>query len=162
MQNKPESNLNNWGMWLIHKLVHPFIIFATPSFLMGLMIYLLFIGFSTGIYPGVRSLSGILLPLITITFIYIFQKELIEKIGEVPTLVSFSISLAIGFGVMFVIRIFIDSQAVPIIELVLSGSFSILVFSYVSLEGNKMLAYYYGMISGFLIYIILWGFPYIR
>jgi hypothetical protein len=148
-------------MWLIHKLVHPFTIFATPSFLMGLMIYLVVIAFAKGIYSGVRSLSGVLLPLILITFIFIFQKELLERLGKIPTLISFSTSLAIGVAVMMVIH-FVDSQAVPITELVLSGSFSILVFSYVSLEGNKMLSYYYGMISGFLVYIIFWGFPYLR
>jgi len=53
------------------------------------------------------------------------------------------------------------TEPLPIIEFILSGCFSILVFSYVNVKENKMLCFYYGMISGFLFYIILYGFPYL-
>ena len=162
MENRKPSELNNWGTWLIHKVVHPFTVFATPVFVLLLMIYLVFYAFRGGFYPGVRSFAGVLLPLIMVTFIFIFQKELLEKLGKIHTLISFFISLIIGIVVMVVVRSFGHSSTVPITELVLSGSFSILVFSYVSLQENKMLSYYYGMISGFLIYIIFWGFPVLR
>lgn len=159
MEPKIPSDLNNWGTWLIHKLVHPFTIFATPTFVLLLMVYLVTVAFTNGLYAGVRSFAGALLPLILVTFIFIFQRELLEKLGKIPTLVSFAGSLIIGVIVMAVIRSFADSRSIPVTELVLSGSFSLLVFSYVSLEGNKMLSYYYGMISGFLFHIIFWGFP---
>ena len=162
MEKKNLPELNNWGTWLIHKIVHPFTIFATPLFILLLMGYLVFHAFSSGIYPGIRSFAGILLPLIMVTFIFIFQKELLEKLGRIPTLISFFSSLIIGIVVMVVIRFFAYSLPIPITELVLSGSFSILIFSYVSLQENRMLSYYYGMISGFLIYIIFWGFPVLR
>ncbi len=162
MEKKKPLELNNWGTWLIHKVVHPFTVFATPVFVLFLMIYLVFYAFRGGFYPGVRSFAGVLLPLIMVTFIFIFQKELLEKLGEIPTLFSFFASLIIGIVVMVVVRFFVYFSAVPIAELVLSGSFSILVFSYVSFRENKMLSYYYGMISGFLIYIIFWGFPVLR
>jgi len=51
------------------------------------------------------------------------------------------------------------ASPVPVNELLLSASFSILVFSYVSLPQNKVLSYYYGTVSGLLIYMIFFGFP---
>lgn len=162
MENKKPLELKNWGMLLIHKVVHPFTIFSTPFFVLLLMIYLVFYAFREGIYIGIRSFAGILLPLIIVTFIFIFERELLEKLGKIPTLISLFASLIVGIIVMVLIRFFAHSSAVPITELVLSGSFSILVFSYVSLRENKMLSFYYGMIFGFLIYIIFWGFPVLR
>ncbi len=162
MENKNHFKLNNWGTWLIHSVVHPFTVFVTPVSVLFLMIYLVFHAFRGGLYLGIRSFAGVLLPLIIVTFIFIFQKELLEKLGKIPTLFSFFASLIIGIVVMVVVRLFAYFSVVPITELVLSGSFSILVFSYVSLRGNNMLSYYYGMITGFLIYIIFWGFPVLR
>jgi hypothetical protein len=94
-----------------------------------------------------------------VTFIFIFQRELIEKLGKIPIILSFTISLLVGLLVMVVIGYFFRGQSVPVTELVLSGSFSILVFSYVSLQGNEILSYYYGMVTGFLLFIIFFGFP---
>ena len=47
----------------------------------------------------------------------------------------------------------------PITEDVLSGIFSALVFCYASIRESKVFAYSYGMILGFLIYIVVLGFP---
>ena len=154
-----EDELRNWGIFLINKVVHPFTIVATPLFILLLMIYLIYNSFTSGVYAGIRSFAGCLLPLILVTFIFIFQRDLLERLGKISTLLSFIISLFIGVLLMVVIGSLANNQSIPITELVLSGSFSILVFSYVSLEGNKMLSYYYGMISGFLLFIIFFGFP---
>ncbi len=51
---------------------------------------------------------------------------------------------------------------VPITEVVLSGIFSALVFCYASIRESKVFTYYYGMILGFLIYIVVLGFPVLR
>ena len=159
MKDGKISEQDNWGIALINRVVHPFTVFATPALVLILIIYLVICNFREGIYVGIRSFAGFLFPLILVTFIFKFQKELLEKLGKIPTLISFGISLFTGIVVMIVVQGFERFLLVPIVELVLSGSFSILVFSYASLRGNKMLSYYYGMISGFLFYIIFWGFP---
>jgi hypothetical protein len=140
-------------------LIHPFAVSATPGFLAILMVYLVLSAFARGFYPGVRSLAGILFPLIMVTFVFIFQRELLERLGTIPLFVSFAAALILGVLVMVVVQVYARSPTVPVTELVLSGSFSLLVFSYASLRGNKMLSYYYGMIAGFLLYIICFGFP---
>ncbi len=159
MADEKPQEPSNWGVWLVHQLIHPFAVSATPGFLAILMVYLVFSAFARGFYPGVRSFAGILLPLIMVTFIFIFQRELLEKLGTIPLFVSVFAALVVGLIVMFAVQLYARSPTVPITELVLSGSFSLLVFSYASLRGNAMLSYYYGMIAGFLLYIIFFGFP---
>lgn len=75
-------------------------------------------------------------------------------------IISFLGSLAWGVLVMAVVRVFtaLDSP-LPVNELVLSASFSVLVLSYVSLPQDKVLAYFYGTASGLLIYMVFFGLP---
>lgn len=156
MANETSREWKNWGVWLIDQLIHPFTLVATPGFLLILMVYLVMSAFTQGFGLGMRSFAGVLFPLVMVAFVFIFQRELLARLGRVPTLAAYVFSLIIGVFVMIVIA---WSPAVPVKELVLSGSFALLLFSHVSLRGNAMLAYYYGMISGFLLYIIFLGFP---
>ena len=91
--------------------------------------------------PGVRSCAGVLFPLIMMTFIFIFHRELLEKLRTIPTFVSFFSALIIGLFVMIVMFLAARYPAAPVTELVLPGSFSLLVFSHASLPGNQMLSY---------------------
>jgi len=151
---------SNWGLWLLHKVLHPFAISATPVFILGLMVYFLAAAFGDGIYPGVRSFAGVLLPLIVATFLFIFQRPQLEKLGEPGVLQwGFVVAVLTGFGAMALIR-FVGRA--PITEVVLSGIFSALVFCYAGIRENKVFAYYYGMMLGFLIYIVVLGFPVLR
>ena len=158
---KSDFGLSNWGSYIVNKLIHPFTVSATPVFVLILTIYFIVHAFRISIYSGVRSFAGVLFPLIIMTFIYIFNRELLTHLGKLNVPVSFIGSLIWGIIVMVVIRFFgpMYSASIPISELILSGSFSILIFSYVQGAQSKLLSYYYGMISGFLLYIIFFGFP---
>ncbi len=154
----PEGS--NWGLWLLQKVLHPFAISATPLFILGLIVYFLFSAFGKGIYPGVRSFAGVLLPLIVMTFMFLFHKAQLEKLGDTRVLQwGFFASVLTGFGALALIHFF---GRVPITEVVLSGIFSALVFCYASIRESKVFTYYYGMILGFLIYIVVLGFPVLR
>ena len=156
--NRPA--INNWGLYLLNKVIHPFTVFGTPTFILILVVYLIIHAFNNSAYSGVRSLSGALLPIIIATYIFIFQEELFANLGKLNILVSFFVSLIWGIITMVLIRFFSTPYFdIPINELVLSSVFCILVFGYVSLPHNKVLSYYYGTVSGFLLYIIFWGFP---
>lgn len=156
------GTMDDWGSRLVNYFVHPFTIIATPVFLLLLTVFFVIQGFSTDVYVGIRSLAGALLPLILITFIHIFNQDLLIKLGNVNILISFSVSLVWGILIMAILHIFgsfFPLAAVPVKEVVLSGSFAILVYSYVQATANRALSYYYGMISGFLIYVIVFGIP---
>ncbi len=160
MRESNQLALSDWGQFLLNKVLHPAAVFGTPLFILALVVYFVACAFGRGVYMGVRSFAGALLPLIVATYIFIFRKEILGKLGDVDVLISYVASLIWGTLLMAAIRIFGGPlSTVPIIELVLSASFSILVFSYVSLPHNKVLSYYYGIVCGFLIFIILWGFP---
>jgi len=151
---------SNWGQWLLHKIIHPFAVSATPLFILALMVYFLSLAFGEGIYRGIRSFASVLLPLIVVTYIFIFQKTQLEKLGEPSVLKwGFLASLLTGFGTMALIR-FVGR--VPVTEVVLSGIFSALVFCYAGIRESKVFSYYYGMILGFLIYIVVLGFPVLK
>jgi len=151
---------SNWGYWLLHKILHPFAVSATPLFILALIVYFLFLAFREGIYPGVRSFASVLLPLIVAAYMFIFQKQQVEKLGE-PDIQKwgFYASVVTGFGTMALIRFF---GRVPVTQVVLSGIFSALVFCYAGTRESKVFTYYYGMILGFLTYIVLLGFPALR
>ncbi len=165
MTEEKKSALDNWGKWVLNKILHPFTVVGTPLFLLILLIYFIIVAFASGgVLPGVRSFAGGLLPLIAMSFIFVFKKDMLRKFGKINVVVSFFISLVWGGILMFLVELLSNVYlGIPMIEIVLSASFSVLVFSYVSLYGdekrNKVLAYYYGIVSGFLIYIIIWGFP---
>ena len=168
LNNSPETS--SWGKWIIKFIIHPFIILSTPLFIFILIVILVYNSFEKDIYIGIRSSASVIFPIIIATFITIYQKEFIKNLENIPSSITFGVSFVIGFIVMDIVnnskifKIFsvqFLSEPLPIIEFILSGCFSILIFSYVNVEENKMLCFYYGMISGFLFYIILFGFPYL-
>lgn len=156
-----QSESGNWGTWLIHEVVHPLTIFLPPAILLLLMTYFVLAGFSDSLLAGIRSTAAVLLPLSLVTFVFIFQREWLAKLGTLSPFMSFAIAMLVGLVVMFVIRLYARSAA-PISELVLSASFSLLVFSHANLRGEKISAYSYGMICGILLYIVFLGFPGLR
>jgi len=159
MKKVDVTKLGNWGSFIIKNIIHPFTVIITPTFMLGLIIYMIVIAFGKGIPDGIRSFSGVILPMIVVTFIFLFQKDLLEWLGKIHVLLSYALSLIIGILVMWVVSCLGSSDGVPVTEIVLSSSFSIIIFSYVFVQENKMLSYYYGIVSGFLIFFILFGFP---
>ncbi len=154
------SSLKILGLWLIQDVLHPFAVFATPLITIGLILLLLVRAFRLSLKDGVRSLSAVLLPLVVLTFVFMYEKRLFVEIGNIPAIVGFIASLLIGVAVMVVIR-FLANLAffIPFAEILLSGTLTTLVFSYVSLQRSGVLAYCYGMLSGFLIFVIVLGVP---
>jgi hypothetical protein len=156
----------NWGAFLISNVLHPLTIVATPLFLFILIAFFVVQAFLTSKQAGIRSLSAALLPCIVITFVYVFGRDLLSSFGYINTLFGFIAALIWGIVVMVIIRVFssIANATFPLSELVLSGSFNILVFSYVYVGKTQtnILSLYYGLISGFLIYIIFFGLPKIK
>ena len=82
------GTMDDWGSRLVNYFVHPFTIIATPVFLLLLTVFFIIQGFSTGVYVGIRSLAGALLPLILITFIHIFNQDLLVKLGNINILID--------------------------------------------------------------------------
>ena len=143
----------------LYESIHVFTVYGTLLFLVMAGGYLVARDFSRDFYGGVRSLAAALFPVTTASFVFVFAKELFEQLGEVPAGLSFVVAGAAGFVLMVLLELLGDSAAMPLAPLLLSACFAVLAFSSGSLRDNKALPYYYGMMSGLLIYVILFGFP---
>ena len=157
MEPKPEPE--NWGAWLIRQVVHPLTVFLPPAILLGLMAFFVGTAFDSGFRPGIRSFAAVLLPLSLVTFVYVFQRVWLARLGTMAAAGAFLIALVVGLIIMAAIQLYARTSPAPITELVLSASFSLLVFSHATIRWNQISAYSYGMMCGMLLYIILLGFP---
>lgn len=147
----------DWGSRLIQNVLYPLALVGAPVFLAGFLVYLVVQAFGDSIDDGIRSFASVLLPLMGVTFLLTFRREeASEQAERVPLWLAFVATFVIG---MIAVQLLSISTTAPIAEIVLSASFSILVFSYMSLERQKMFAYYFGMVIGFLSFIVIFGFP---
>jgi hypothetical protein len=152
-----ELNYDNWGLWLINGLLYPFAMVATPLFLLALIVFFVLQAFSDSTGDGVRSFAAVLLPLMTLALLVAFRKEKLQRAERLPSIWAFFLTLVVGIGVLALLAI--TPTRIPLPELVLSGSFSVLIFSYVALSQDKAMFYYFGMVLGFLLYVVILGFP---
>ncbi len=155
MQRKPVIQ-RDWGTELIEHILYPIAIILMPLFLLSLMIFFVTKAFTEGVNPGIRSFCSVLLPLMALTFLVKFRREILGKANLAPSGLTFIVTLAVGLAIMRAVSF---APHVPLRELVLSGTFSVLVFSYVLLDRDKSMSYYFGTILGALVYVVLWGFP---
>lgn len=134
-------------------------VYGTLTFLVLSALYLVIHAFGSGFYVGSRSFAGALFPIIIGSFIYLTRRESLQRIGSMPYTVGFLSGVIVGALIMIVLKRFGDGSVIPIAELVVSGCFSVLVFSSAAASGDKPLSLYFGVMSGLLLYIILIGFP---
>lgn len=137
--------------------LHKAITIITPLLLFGLLAYLMFTAFGRDFYAGIRSVCGFLLPLIAITFIFAFQRELLNEITKIPTLNSFMYSFVFTFIVMIFFTKFTSIKSIPIAEVVLSLNLFLLLFTYINVQENRILSFFYGAITGLLLFVIIFG-----
>jgi len=168
MTASPEDQLSgqgeppgeNWGHRLVRNFLHPFVVFGAPCFITLLLIYLLVVAFRHNLTSGLRSFAAILLPLVLSSFVLVFRKELLEKLGRIKVYWGFIGAGAVGFGLLVLVRGMADLPTpIPVPELVLSTCLSVLVFGYASLPANRILSLFYGTVVGFLIHVVLLGWP---
>ena len=139
--------------------VHFVAVYGTLSFLGILGIWLVVQAAEHGSSVGIRSFAGVLLPAVTASSVYLFNREMLDTLGRLGPGASFALSGLAGVAVMAVLRWFGEGSTVPVAELVVSACFSVLVFSSRALPEKHSLAYYYGVLFGMLVYVILLGFP---
>src|SRR3972149_2016906 len=148
------------------KCIYAPALFTTCSPLPGLLgmiaLYLVFAAFERGISLGLRSLASVLLPLVIGSFLYVFNRTTLERLASVSTAIGFASGLGMGLVVMAGLRFFGQSAVVPLPELLVSGCFSVLLFSSASGSGGQGLASYYGVMSGLLVYLVVWGVPVVK
>lgn len=153
----------------LYDAIRFFTVFGTLALLACLALYLLTLAFRSGFHPGIRSLAGILLPLLAGSCVFVLNRDSLARLRALPAAVSFSMSLAMGALIMLALRFLVDHSPIPITELLIASCVSVLVFASDSLpklafetpeaKGDRVLAFYYGVASGMLLYVVFFGFP---
>ena len=130
--------------------------------------YFVVTAFNISSTAGVRSAAGILLPLVVGGFVAVFNRKFFEKASSVPFFVAFVLALLFGVGVMLLIRNLDTLRAAPIAELVVASGLSVFLYAPGAMPGlshdtarnETWMAYYFGMVSGMLGYVVFMGFPF--
>lgn len=143
----------------IYKFVHFSATYGTLALLIFLLLFLINTDFVAGTSLGLRSLAASLFPIVIGSFIFAFNRELLEYMGSIHASLAFLISSVVGGSAMFVLQWTPPEMNLPLAELISASSFSLLVFSSGALKQKETLAYYYGYLSGVLLYVILVGVP---
>jgi hypothetical protein len=129
--------------------------------------YLVTTAFDIDSATGVRSIAGVMLPLVLGGFLAVFKRSLFDKASQLSPSIAFVLAAAFAVVVMLLIENIDSLRSAPIAELVVAAGLTILLYAPGSLPGFKpateksdvWMAYYFGMVSGMLGYIVLMGFP---
>lgn len=117
---------------------------------------------------GIRSMAGILLPIVIGGFLAVFNRRLFEKAAALPFSLAFALALVVGVVVMLLIRNFESLKFAPIAELIVASVLTLFLYAPGAMSGittdttrdDVWMAYYFGMVSGMLGYVVFMGFPF--
>lgn len=159
MDSKIDPGPHRPGVEGVHEVARVITLYGTLTFLAVVCFFLIVESFNQGFSSGFRSFAAVLFPIIIGSYLFVFNKDVLVRVGQTPTTMGFILGLIFGALVMLSLRFFDQSSGLPVSELVTSGCFAALVFSSSAVPGDQSLSYYYGSISGMLLYIIFLGFP---
>lgn len=151
-----------------YEFIRVVVMLATLASLALICVYLVLSAFNSGSAAGLRSAAGILLPLVIGGFVAVFNRALLERFSSVPVAIAFLLALVFGVGVMVLIENLAALRFAPVPELIISAGLSVLLYAPGALPGfmnaeqgsDKWVAYYFGIVSGMLGYVVFIGFPF--
>ena len=129
--------------------------------------YLVTTAFDVDFATGVRSIAGVMLPLVLGGFLAVFKRGLFDKASQLSPSIAFVVAAVFAVIVMLLIENIDLLRSAPIAELIVAAGLTILLYAPGSLPGftqvtersDVWMAYYFGMVSGMLGYVVLIGFP---
>lgn len=153
-----------------YEFVRTSVMVFTLLVLAGICIYLVSTAFRLGTAIGVRSAAGILLPLVLGGFLAVFKRDLFDRASALPPSVAFVAAAGFGVVVMVLMRNVAALRAAPVAELIVAAGLTLLLYAPGSMPGisretarsDVWMAYYFGVVSGMLVYVVFMGFPLAR
>lgn len=146
-------------MQAVHETARFIAVYGTLAILILIALYLVLAAFGRGFAGGVRSLAGVLLPVVVASFLYVFRRTVLQRLAAVPTFTGLGAGLVLGVLTMVALQYLGRGVSVPLAELVVSACLSVLVFSAAADPADRGLAWYYGVLCGLLVYLVIWGVP---
>ena len=153
----------------LYDVIQFIIIFGTLAILVVLGSYLVISGFGKDLPTGVRSLAGILLPILIGSFLFVINRGIFNKLLSLSSSLAFLGSVVIGILIMLALKYLVQQSPVPVTELLVSscivvliftpGSISSVAFHSVKDNSERALPYFYGITTGMLLYVVIFGLP---
>lgn len=151
-----------------YEFIRIVVMLATLASLGLICSYLVISAFNADFAAGIRSTAGILLPLVVGGFVAVFNRNLFDRLSALPVVPAFVIALVFGVAIMMLIRNLDALRFAPIPELIISAGLSVLLYAPGALPGfmnashgsDKWVAYYFGVVTGMLGYVVFMGFPF--
>ncbi|HBB33206.1 MAG TPA: hypothetical protein DDZ80_08505 [Cyanobacteria bacterium UBA8803] len=151
-ETKPKSS--KLSFFILNFLI---IAFAS-AIIIGSLSYLIIRDFSYGIGIGMRSLLVILLPIIVIIFIRSFVKVESTEQREVPPFNLFFIFSILTLMAFVTLKLYY-SPIIPLAQMLLSLIVILAGTIYKGVHFKALASCSYGIVSGFLAYILLFELP---
>ena len=150
-----------------YEFVRIAVMLMTLISLAAICIYLVTTSFRVDSTTGIRSVAGIMLPLVVGGFLAVFKRSIFEKASSLSPLLAFFLAFGYAVIIMLLIRNIEALRSAPIAELIIAGGLTVLLYAPGSMPGitqetersDVWMAYYFGMVSGMLGYVVLMGFP---
>lgn len=156
MTDQPDRRKSRPLIYALNRLLITF----SYAILAAIIVTLVVRAFSMGAEIGVKSLAAAALPPIIITYIALFSRRTFNPSDRFSPVGFYFIFLLWMIALMIVIN-FVDSYlsyAVPLGIVISSLTLSGLVFLTRKLSFVQLLSCSYGIVSGLLIYTLLFGF----
>lgn len=136
----------------------------------AICVYLVVSAFGIDFATGMRSTAGILLPLVVGGFLAVFKRGLFAGTAGLRPSLAFALAFVFGAGVMLMLRNIDSLRFAPLPEFIVAAGLTILVYAPGSMPGivretgksDVWMAYYFGLVTGMLGYVVLIGFPFAR
>lgn len=152
-----------------YELVRIIVMLAALISLAAICVYLVISAFRLGSSFGIRSTAGIMLPLVLGGFLAVFKREMFEKASALPPALAFIVAAFFGVIVMLLLKNIDSLRVAPIAELIVAAGLTILLYAPGSMPGivqettrsDVWMAYYFGIVSGMLGYVVFVGFPFV-
>ncbi|MBW4515745.1 MAG: hypothetical protein KME11_11015 [Timaviella obliquedivisa GSE-PSE-MK23-08B] len=140
-----------------------FMVILARLIIMGLIANLTIKAFLVSPEVGFKSIAAIILPLLLTGYISFSNKahHLTRPSSEVLNVFLYLFSAGWLLGLMVLIRyvIYYSNRSLPIGEFALSITLSIFVFISERIAFKSLVACAYGLVSGFLFFILFFGVP---
>jgi len=123
--------------------------------------------FGASTSAGLRSMAGVLLPFVVGGFLVAFNRSVFERVARVPPMLAFASALGFGIVVMLLLENSSTLANIPVAELVVASGLSLFLYTPGAVMTGKSaldhrevwVAYYFGVVSGMLGYVVIVGFP---
>lgn len=157
MQKFPDEESRRKSRPLIYAF-NRIVIVTSLAILGSLLLNLMFQAFVLDIEAGLRSFAAVALPPLIISYVAFFNQA-VRPQSSLPD-VGFFVVFAAWMLILMVVQDIVHNylhNAVPLGEFVLSLTLSILAFIARYIPFRSLLSCSYGILSGFLMYILIFG-----